>query len=213
MRSFIVLTLVLGISGATLEVVAQAGENPEDAITHALARAIDKRLTVWESPAGHTVYVSHCRSTTFDCRERIGAFARLIAHASVAHGVDPFLVAAIDLRESGFDPLAEGSAGERGVVQLHPRGRGHDVRFVRSEAYLRRCARRPDACQGEIIETGVELLSEAIRRCGTVADGLGMYNSGVCQETGYSRRVLYERAQLIALAKSDQEPMIAALMD
>jgi len=213
MRSFIVLILILGVSGTTLEVVAQSGDNPEEAITHALARAIDRRLTVWQSPSGRTVYVSHCRSENFDCRERIGAFARMIAHASVVHGADPFLVAAIAIRESGFNPLAEGSAGERGLVQLHPRGRGHDVRFVQSEAYRNRCARRPDACQEEIIDTGVLLLTQSIERCGSVEEGLGMYNTGTCQETGYSRRVLHERSRLIELAKSDQEPMVAALMD
>ena len=213
MRSSIVLTLILGVSVSATRGDAQEPQNQTELVAHALARAIDKRLTVWRSPSGRTVHVAHCRSEGFECRERIAAFSLMIATASLEHGADPFLVAAIALRESGFNPLAEGSAGERGLVQLHPRGVGYHVEFVRNERHRERCASRPDACQGEIIDAGVRLLTQSITRCGSVAEGLGMYNTGRCQETGYSRRVINERRRLIGLAKEDQSPLVAALVD
>ena len=43
-----------------------------------------------------------------------------------------------------------------------------------------------------------------MRRCGDVEEALGMYNSGRCRSTGYSRRVLAERTRLIELAKGAQ---------
>lgn len=178
---------------------------PSVAVTEmavALARALDERLTVWSS-SSRRVYVRHCRRSRVGCRARLVAFARLIAGAAERFDVDPFLVAAMALRESGLNPFAEGSAGERGIVQLHPRGVGSRVRFVRSEGYRRRCERRPGACQEEVVEAGARLVSAAIERCGSIAEGLGCYNTGVCQATSYGERVLEERQNLLRLAKAD----------
>lgn len=43
-----------------------------------------------------------------------------IADAAAAHGVDPYLVAAVVETESGWDPAAESSQGARGLMQLMP---------------------------------------------------------------------------------------------
>ena len=174
-------------------------EPPPEAV--AVARALDERLTIWRRPDGRRVYVHHCRQGRVDCRERVVAIAAVFARSGRAHGVDPFLLAAVAMRESGLNPFAEGGVGERGIVQLHPLGAGSRVRFVRSDAHRRRCARRPDACQDEVLDAGANLLSRALRRCGSVAEALGAYNTGVCQETSYSRRVLEERQRLLQLAK------------
>ena len=175
----------------------------------ALARALDARLTVWQH-GDRQVYVHHCRRARVDCRARVVTFARLLAEAGYRHGVDPFMLAAIALRESGLNPFAEGAAGERGIVQLHPRGVGSRVRFVRNERYRDRCARRADACQGEVLDAGARLVAAAIARCGSVAEGLGRYNTGVCQTTGYSRRVMEERQNLLRLAKRTVSSQAAA---
>lgn len=178
---------------------------PSVAVTEmavALARALDERLTVWSS-SNRRVYVRHCRHSRVGCRARLVAFAGLIAGAAERFDVDPFLVAAMALRESGLNPFAEGSAGERGIVQLHPRGVGSRVRFVQSEGYRRRCERRAGACQEEVLEAGARLVSAAIARCGSIAEGLGCYNTGVCQSTSYGERVLEERQNLLRLAKAD----------
>ena len=179
-----------------------AEREAEASTTVALTRALDERLTVWQS-GNRRVYVRHCRSSRVDCRARLVAFARILTAAGYRHGVDPFLLAAMALRESGLNPFAEGQAGERGIVQLHPRGVGSRVRFVRSEGYRQRCERREDACQGEVVEEGAAHVASAITRCGTVEAGLGAYNSGVCQVTAYSERVLESRVELLKLAKAD----------
>jgi hypothetical protein len=173
---------------------------PESALP--LARAIEGRLTVWRSPGGRVTYVSHCRFAPSGCRARIAAFARYIADASDDHGIDPFVLAAMAFRESGFDPFATGAAGEVGLVQLHPRGIGRGVRFIQNERYRERCRREVGACQQEVVAVGAAHFADAIANCGGVRDALGYYNRGVCGETDYSRRVLRERDRLIELAKT-----------
>lgn len=178
----------------------------------ALARALDARLTVWRS-GGRRVYVSHCRRARVSCRARVVALARVIARVAVRHNVDPFLLAAMALRESGLNPFAEGAAGERGIVQLHPRGVGSRVRFVRSEGYRERCARAADACQEEVVEAGARLIAASMVRCGGTREALGAYNSGACQATSYGDRVMEERANLVMLAKQGLSAADARLVD
>lgn len=168
----------------------------------ALARAIDARLTVRESRAGQPIHVQHCRVTDGGCRARIAKLSRVITEASNRAGVDPFLTAAIAMRESGFNPLAVSPVGARGVVQLNPKYRGKTVPFIYNEAYREACARRPGACQREVIEAGLGLLQWATARCeGDVQQGLAWYNSGRCTKNGYSAGVLSERKRLLKLAK------------
>ncbi|MBX3247362.1 MAG: transglycosylase SLT domain-containing protein [Myxococcales bacterium] len=219
MRSIIVIALVLGgwnRAAAQTEqqedVPPPASEASTSQTALALARALDARLTVWSS-GGRRVYVHHCRRAQVSCRARVVALARVLAQIGTDRGVDPFLLAAMALRESGLNPFAEGSAGERGIVQLHPRGVGSRVRFVQSEGYRARCARTPTACQEEVVDAGAQLMANAMTRCGTVADALGAYNSGVCQTTAYSRRVLEEREQLLTLAKAGVSARDARLVD
>lgn len=188
------------------------GAREADDAPHAVARALDARLTIWRTPRGEVVHVRHCRDAPGGCRARLAAFARILVEAARAHDLDPFMLAAIAIRESGLDPLAEGSAGERGIVQLHPQGVGRNVRFVQNEAYRRRCARDPAACQREVVMVGAELVARSIASCGSVEAGLGMYNRGVCGETDYTRRILAEREQLLALAKR-RETLEVSLMD
>lgn len=178
---------------------AQPGSDPS---VEALERALDRRMTVWRAGT-RSVYVSHCRAARGGCPERTAAFARMIGDVSREHMLDPFLLAAVAVRESGMDPSAAGAVGERGIVQLHPRGSGSSVRYVRSEAYRRRCARRPGACQREVLDAGARLLSHSIARCGGIREGLGAYNRGACGATGYARRVMSERQRLLRLAKAD----------
>jgi hypothetical protein len=181
---------------------ASVAQAPEDPSVQALTRALDRRMTVWRTDT-RVVYVQHCRSAQGGCPERVATFARLIGDASDRYEIDPFLLAAVAVRESGMDPTAAGAVGERGIVQLHPRGSGARIRYVRSEAYRNRCSRRSDACQNEVLEAGARLLASNIDRCGGVREGLGAYNRGVCGETNYATRVMRERQRLLRLAKTD----------
>lgn len=175
----------------------------DDPAALALARAIDVRLTVREDRQGDPIHVQHCRAVPAGCRSRIVAFARLIIEASNRAGVDPFLTAAIGMRESGLNPLAVSPVGARGVVQLNPKYRGKTVPFVYDERYRAKCSRRPGACQREVLEAGLGLYEWAVNRCGgDVRKGLAWYNSGHCdKQNGYAASVLRERRRLLRLAK------------
>jgi len=162
-----------------------------------LAQDLSRRLTVWTRPDGTPVHVAYCRGAPGGCETRIEALSRELVDAADAHDLDPYLLAAVAIRESGLDPAAIGPSGEGGIVQLHPQGVGAGVRYVRSAAYRARCERRPDACQAEVLEVGAAHLAEAIEGCGGVEAGLGAYNRGRCGETAYSRRVLAERERLV----------------
>ena len=183
---------------------ATTKREPEDPAVAALTRAFESRLTVWRRPDGERVYVRQCRRARDGCAARIVLFARLIVQASRRAGIDPFLVGAVAMRESGLDPAVVGHAGERGILQLHPKGVGYHVLFVRrsirSPGYVAACAKRTDGCQQEVIEVGTKLLAESIAACGGTRRGLGRYNTGRCQANAYAARVLEERRVLRRLA-------------
>lgn len=188
---------------------AAVGDHPSSL---ALARAIDARLIVRESRAGEPIHVQHCRVVAGGCRARIATLSRVITESSNRAGVDPFLTAAIAMRESGLNPLAVSQVGARGVVQLNPKYRGKTVPFVYNDSYREQCGRRPGACQREVIEAGLGLYRWAVSRCGgDVKKGLAWYNSGRCdKKNGYASSVLRERRRLLRLAK-DSGPAQAAV--
>lgn len=176
--------------------VAEPGGGGDSA--GALAEALATRLTVWVKRDGTPVYAPHCRNAAVDCRERIAVLAALLEQEARAHDLDPWLLAAIAVRESGLDPSAIGARGEAGIVQLHPRGAGHDMRYVHDDDYREDCLSRVDACQGPVVARGAESLADSIRRCGGVAPGLGRYASGRCtSDLRYVGRVLRERRRLL----------------
>jgi hypothetical protein len=188
---------------------AVVGDHPTSL---ALARAIDARLIVRESRSGEPIHVQHCRVVEGGCRARVAKLARLITESSNRAGVDPFLTAAIAMRESGLNPLAVSPVGARGVVQLNPKYRGKTVPFVYNESYREQCSRRPGACQREVLDAGLGLYQWAVSRCGgDVEKGLAWYNSGRCDKrNGYASSVLRERRRLLRLAK-EADPSQAAV--
>lgn len=168
-----------------------------------LAHALVARLTVWTRPDGTPVLARRCRRGPVPCRERLAVFAGLIEDAARRHGLDPFLLAALAMRESGLDPSAIGRRGEAGLVQLHPRGAGRGIRYVHDAAYRESCQERLDACQAPVLERGAEALAEAVRECGSLRAGLGRYASGRCRaDLDHGEHVLEERARLRRLASS-----------
>ncbi|MGB5702942.1 MAG: transglycosylase SLT domain-containing protein [Polyangiales bacterium] len=191
---------------------AVVGDHPTSL---ALARAIDARLIVRESRAGTPIHVQHCRVVEGGCRARVAKLSRLITESSNRAGVDPFLTAAIAMRESGLNPLAVSPVGARGVVQLNPKYRGKTVPFVYNESYREQCSRRPGACQREVLEAGLGLYQWAVGRCGgDVEKGLAWYNSGRCdKQNGYASSVLRERRRLLRLAKGADPAQAAVFLN
>ena len=97
-------------SAEAIDYRAAVGDHPTSL---ALARAVDARLTIREDREGRTIHVQHCRVVDGGCRARVAALSRLITEASNRAGVDPFLTAAIAMRESGLNPLAVSPVGAR----------------------------------------------------------------------------------------------------
>jgi hypothetical protein len=208
MRALSALGLLWCLMGGSAVAHAQENEEASESVgvASSLAKALEARLTVWQTPEGERVHVSHCRNEPQGCRSRVVVFARWIAEVARSHAIDAFVLAAMAIRESGLNPFARGSHGEYGLIQLHPQGIGRNVRFVQSEGFRAWCRSRPGACQREVLEIGARHLADAVTSCGSIAAGLGAYNSGVCGETRYTRLVLEERAILLELAKTDAEP-------
>lgn len=110
--------------------------------------------------------------------------ARAVLRSSARYGLDPELVTAVILVESGARPWVQSPKGAVGLMQVMPyMARGVDV-----------------AGNYSTIETNVELgcsiLADNIRRLG-VEDGVSAYFWGSdIRGTGYLRKVFAERAQV-----------------
>jgi hypothetical protein len=148
---------------------------------------------------GRVVPASHCRSASGGCEERLSKFAQYLVDAGRLHGIDPWLMAAVAFKESGFNPFARGALGELGILQINPGRRdAKSVRFIRDEWYRKRCRKEPGACQREIVEHGAQVLSRSLELCGgDLSAALGAYNTGRCGgNPRYSERVLLEVEEL-----------------
>lgn len=113
---------------------------------------------------------------------RLAGLAPAIVEEAAAHGLDPILAVAVMRHESTCRPWARGSAGEVGLMQIHPRGMAQ---------YL--CRDLRVARDVDNVRCGIRILARAQRVCGggDPMRWLGVY-SGVrkCRETRYARRVM-----------------------
>jgi soluble lytic murein transglycosylase-like protein len=204
----VVLSTIALCSGCQpQEADADAPSAEVEASPEGLADAFADWLTVSTRASGERVYAAHCRRFREGCEERIGALAELMVQEAHAHDLDPFLVGAVAVKESGLDPTAVGPRGSVGIMQLNPRGVGAGLRFTRQPDYRQQCARlRVAACQEPIVERGVRHLAQWIDQCGELVPALAGYNSGECREpSGYARRVLRIRDDLRARAAKSSD--------
>jgi hypothetical protein len=171
---------VAAVAIAALALTSSAGAQDVEA---ELAIAIEAELTLGSSAAGARVHVLHCRRAEGGCAARARQLARLFVGAGARHEVDPYLLAAIALKESGLDSRAVGAVGELGLMQLHPRSPWG--RRARAE-----CARAPADCDWIVVDAAAALLAAARRRCEKLPETLGAYNTGRCVANPYSGRVL-----------------------
>lgn len=176
-----------------------------------LQEAMRSRLTIHvQRRTGRRVATQHCRRAAEGCDNRLAEFARYLIDAAEQYGLDPWLLTAMAYRESGLNPFAVGTHGEKGILQLHPKNRrAQDVRFVQDERYRARCQHQAGACQREVVERAAFILASSLQKCDSnVEHALGMYNSGRCGGSrSYARRVLRERARLMQLAGVEPEPV------
>jgi soluble lytic murein transglycosylase-like protein len=110
-------------------------------------------------------------------------------------GVDPLLIIAVMAIESRFNPIAQSASGAIGLMQVIPRY--HADKVVHGASML-----DPQAN----IRLGARVLKDYIRRGGTDAAGLQLYNGASDDASNaYANRVLGERQRLRETARRGRE--------
>lgn len=212
--------LVLGLAVCALAWAAMRSDSRAQApasdseVAYKLGHAMRARIAVsYDRKRGRTIPAYHCRHAPEGCESRLSTFAQYLVEAGHQHGVDPWLIAAMAFKESGFNPFALGSLGELGILQINPGRRdAKTVRFIRDEWYRRRCRNEAGACQREVIHHAAQLLRRALEKCDRdLTDALGMYNTGRCGGNDrYAKRILAEREALLREAGMLASPWLAA---
>jgi soluble lytic murein transglycosylase-like protein len=120
-----------------------------------------------------------------------GAALQVVAAAireGQRHGLDPTLILAVIAVESRFNPIAQSEQGAIGLMQVVPRFHMDKIAAFGVPSML-----LPEAN----IAIGTHILKDAIRRGGSDAAGLQLYNGSWDDETrAYANRVLAERRRL-----------------
>ena len=123
---------------------------------------------------------------------------RSIFESATRHHIPVDIFAAMAVHESGLNPFAIGKYSEKGIFQLHPKGPGRGIQFVRDDVYWERCKRLDSACQKQVIDRAAKELERGLLRCRTLKKALGYYNTGKCDgDAVYVKRILYQRKRLI----------------
>jgi soluble lytic murein transglycosylase-like protein len=185
-----------------------AAQNAADDVGRLHTAMLSRIAVSMNKRTGRTIPAFHCRHAVGGCEERLGQFARYLISAGDAHGIDPWLLAAMAFKESGFNPFAMGSLGELGILQINPGRRdARQVRFIRDQWYRNRCRKEPGACQQEIVNHAAHVLARSVELCkGNLEAALGAYNSGRCNgNKRYTKRVLTEVDELRRAAGLDGE--------
>lgn len=120
-------------------------------------------------------------------QDAAGEVVRAALSEGRRHGIDPMLILAVIAVESRFNPIAESEQGAMGLMQVVPRFHMDKIATAGASLLL------PEAN----IAIGARILKDSIRRGGSDAAGLQLYNGAVDDETqAYANRVLLERQRL-----------------
>jgi soluble lytic murein transglycosylase-like protein len=118
------------------------------------------------------------------------------------HGLDPTLILAVIAVESRFNPIAQSEQGAVGLMQIIPRFHMDKIAAIGVPSIL-----VPEAN----IAIGALILKDAIRRGGSDAAGLQLYNGAFDDETrAYANRVFTERRRLEEALPRPRERAVAA---
>lgn len=121
--------------------------------------------------------------------------AHLTAEVSVDVGVDPWLMLALEARESSFDASRISKAGAFGLVQLNPRFWGREA--------LRLCMIDPINCDYWNLWHGAKALAFYQSKCKSDGRALVAYRTGRCGKVGpEARKVLVLRDRMRKAAES-----------
>ncbi|MGI4901781.1 MAG: transglycosylase SLT domain-containing protein [Janthinobacterium lividum] len=130
----------------------------------------------------------------------MGNLVRAAFETGHSVGIDPLLLLSVMAIESGFNPYAESGVGAQGLMQVMAtvhRDKFED--FGGPQAALQPLAN---------LKVGALVLTEYIRRSGSIAGGLRMYvGSTVPGDGGYGVKVLAERDRLRDVARGRRVPV------
>ena|GEM_PF-1368766 len=131
----------------------------------------------------------HIAGTYRVANESIERFVHYSFKAASEFRLDPHLILAVMAVESGFNPDAQSSAGAQGLMQVHTRV--HTSKFEPFGG--------PEAAYDPManIKVGARILSEYVKRYGTVAAGLKAYVGAALHDTdgGYGSKVMSRQAE------------------
>ena len=162
------------------EIPAQAGPEREPVTDFALMEAEEGRYRALSSFVAKRYRVS--QDVAFDLVT--------VAHTAGRQlQLDPLLIIAVIAIESRFNPIAESSAGAKGLMQIIPKYHGDKLEEFGGE----QAVFEPEAN----IHVGARILKEYLRRTGNLGIALQMYAGALNDsEDQYTRKVLGERQRL-----------------
>jgi len=116
--------------------------------------------------------------------ENIQQWCAYIQHAATEHQLDPNLIAAVMLQESGGNPDAYSRSGAVGLMQVMPRdGKAAEFMCVNGPCFANRPSSQELFDPQFNIEYGVRMLAGLIQRKGDVREALKSYGP---MDVGYS---------------------------
>lgn len=151
----------------------------------------------WLTLPNGQAYVKWCMPAP-RCEAMVEQAVEDVELISLLHGLDPWDVLSLVMRESNLNPRAKSTIGAFGLLQLHPRG--PTGRLVRKAC--RRLSRRE--CDRLAALEGGRMMAENLQTCGTVrrafyAHRLGECGRGPLSDRDADRAVVmrrrYERAK------------------
>lgn len=169
-------------------------------------KAILSQLTLHEDAEGGPVYIRHCRETENGCEARIELLVDHVFRAARETETDPWLILAIALYKTNFNPFDVGTAGVGGIMGLRPYEH-RNLRFINDSHYRDECRTAEDACQEEVISTGVQVFLNSADQCGgDVTSALRHYISNSCDRNSrFAAGVIKVRQELLEIANGTED--------
>jgi len=145
-------------------------------------------------------YIARKYKVAYNATETLVDTAFRVGHEKK---LDPLLVLAVIAVESSYNPMAEGSMGAQGLMQVMPRI--HKDKFASLVDQGKGKANPLDPVSN--IMVGSTILRDCINQRGSVAAGLACYE-GTTVDDGYAERVQAERRRLalasgMAISRND----------
>ncbi len=204
MLAVVLVTMVSASSARDEGIVASRPAQAAATMPDSPQKHADERD--WQRPAGSADLEIEAVTKAIAKRYRISheATRELVGTAyreGKGIGVDPLLIIAVIAIESRFNPIAQSDGGAIGLMQVIPRFHADKFDVAHGKSVL-------DPRTN--IQLGARVLKEYIKRSGTDATGLQLYN-GASADAGnvYANKVLGERQRLLEAVRHSRDQIRA----